>query len=108
MHLNHYYVIMRGQQTEYPISLEFGKYVSHSGDCTIHYSLKSVIEHSGNADFGTTTAITLAGHYISVRKLNWGNAGGGTWVYANDESIHFIPLKNALRCRAYILFYERD
>ena len=45
---------MRGQQTEYPITLEFGKYVSHSGDCTINYSLKSVIEHSGSADFGTS------------------------------------------------------
>ncbi|KDE04930.1 hypothetical protein MVLG_04686 [Microbotryum lychnidis-dioicae p1A1 Lamole] len=66
------------------------------------YRLYAAVVHYGTLSTGHYSAFVLSNRY--------GPGQGGTerrWMFCSDEDVHAVSVEEVLKCKAYILFYER-
>jgi uncharacterized UBP type Zn finger protein len=90
---------------KFPVELDASQLLEMENDKTspvdafegCHYSLISVVSHSGSSPF--------VGHYISWCRVDGVN--GKKWYLFNDSSVTRASEANVLEAEAFILLYER-
>lgn len=93
------------RRVKFPVELDASQLLEMENDKTspvdafegCHYSLISVVSHSGSSPF--------VGHYISWCRVDGVN--GKKWYLFNDSSVTRASEANVLEAEAFILLYER-
>ncbi|GAA5869087.1 hypothetical protein JCM1840_000464 [Sporobolomyces johnsonii] len=68
------------------------------------YRLYAVVVHFGTIDTGHYAAYVLSNRY---GKGDDAGKGERRWFYVSDEDVSHVTEQEVLKCKAYMLFYER-